>query len=111
MGTWVRRTATWAGLLVAGVVLGATLHAPVGREALRPTAEPPANPPGMALRIENGQIVTFHLPAPRPLDIDPTCHGYGPGAGGSFTLVLPVAESPGCGPSAAQIPSNSTVDR
>jgi hypothetical protein len=67
--------------------------------------------PTVALRLGNGQVITLHLPAPSPLDIDPTCHGYGPGARGSFKLVLPVAEGPGCGAMVAQIPSNSTVDR
>jgi hypothetical protein len=61
--------------------------------------------------LQNGQVVTLDGPPLRPADIDPTCHGYGPGAGGSFKLVLPVAEDSKCRPMVAQIPSNSTVDR
>jgi hypothetical protein len=107
----MRRAVTLAGLLAAGAVLDNAPSAPVGREALPVAPQAPAGTPKVTLRLQNGQVVTLDLPPFRPADIDPTCHGYGPGAGGSFKLVLPVAESPGCGPSVAQIPSNSTVDR
>ena len=111
MGTWARRAVTLAGLLAAGVVLDSTPDAPVGREALPVALQPPTGTPMVTLRLQNGQVVTLDGPPLRPADIDPTCHGYGPGAGGSFKLVLPVAEDSRCRPKVAQIPSNSTVDR
>ena len=83
---------TLAGLLAAGAVMDSTPDAPVGREALPVALQAPTGTPKVTLRLQNGQVVTLDGPPLRPADIDPTCHGYGPGAGGSFKLVLPVAE-------------------